>query len=103
LTSERTQRTGAAIRRAGADWAILTGFENVCYAAGHVASIEDGFSPFAGGPSTAFVSKVGDVVGLVVPNRVGGGSGVATLRSSSPTSATRPRSRRTRRETTFER
>jgi Xaa-Pro aminopeptidase len=68
VTSERTRRAGEAIRQAGADWAILTGFENVCYAAGHVASIEDGFSPFAGGPSTAFVSKGGDVVGLVVPN-----------------------------------
>jgi Xaa-Pro aminopeptidase len=68
MANERAKRAGEAIRRAGADWGILTGFENVCYASGHVASIEDGFSPFAGGPSTAFVSKGGDVVGLVVPN-----------------------------------
>jgi Xaa-Pro aminopeptidase len=68
MTTERARRAGEAIRKAGADWGILTGFENVCYAAGHVASIEDGFSSFAGGPSTAIVSKAGDVVGLVVSN-----------------------------------
>lgn len=68
MTNERAKRAGEAIRKAGADWGILTGFENVCYAAGHVASIEDGFSSFAGGPGTAIVSKAGDVVGLVVSN-----------------------------------
>src|SRR3954462_3458081 len=68
VIKERAKRAGEAIRKAGADWGILTGFEDVCYASGHVASIEDGFSPFAGGPSTAIVSQGGDVVGLVVPD-----------------------------------
>jgi Xaa-Pro aminopeptidase len=79
LVNERAKRAGEAIRRAGADWGILSGFENVCYAAGHVASIEDGLSPFAGGPSTAFVSKGGDVVGLVIPNVEAGGENFATI------------------------
>src|SRR3954452_16737981 len=68
MINERSRRAGAAVRRCGADWGILTGFENVCYAAGHVAAIEDGFSSFAGGPATAIVAKGGDVVGLVVSN-----------------------------------
>jgi Xaa-Pro aminopeptidase len=74
MTNDRAKRAGDAIRNAGADWGILTGFENVCYAAGHVASIEDGFSSFAGGPGTAIVSKAGDVVGLVVSNVEGEGA-----------------------------
>jgi Xaa-Pro aminopeptidase len=77
MTHERAKRAGEAIRKAGADWGILTGFENVCYAAGHVASIEDGFSSFAGGPGTAIVSKAGDVVGLVVSNVEGEGAAAA--------------------------
>ncbi len=68
MSNERAKRAGEAIRKSGADWGIFTGFENVCYASGHVASIEDGFSPFAGGPSTAIVSKDGSVIGLVAPN-----------------------------------
>jgi Xaa-Pro aminopeptidase len=77
MTNERAKRAGEAIGKAGADWGILTGFENVCYAAGHVASIEDGFSSFAGGPGTAIVSKAGDVVGLVVSNVEGEGAAAA--------------------------
>jgi Xaa-Pro aminopeptidase len=77
MTNDRAKRAGEAIRKAGADWGILTGFENVCYAAGHVASIEDGFSSFAGGPGTAIVSKAGDVVGLVVSNVEGEGAAAA--------------------------
>jgi Xaa-Pro aminopeptidase len=77
MTNERAKRAGDAIRKAGGDWGILTGFENVCYAAGHVAPIEDGFSSFAGGPGTAIVSKAGDVVGLVVSNVEGEGAAAA--------------------------
>ena len=64
---ERLQRTAASVREVGADWAVLTGPDTVCYATGHVVPIEAGFSPFAGGPSLALVGAEG-AVGLVAPN-----------------------------------
>ncbi len=56
---ERLQRTAAAAKAIGADWAVLTNYDSVCYATGHVVPIEAGASPFAGGPTTAFVSADG--------------------------------------------
>lgn len=64
---ERLQRTAAAAKVAGADWAILTGVDSVAYATGHIVPVEAGPSPFAGGPSTAFISTDGQC-GLVVAN-----------------------------------
>lgn len=67
MTDERTARIAAAARDLGVDWVALTSPDAVCYATGHVEPIEWGPSPFAGGPTTAFVGRSGDV-GLVAPN-----------------------------------
>ena len=64
---ERQQNTSMAIREAGVDWAILTSPDAVAYAAGHVVPIEAGSSPFAGGPTTAIVSREG-LCGLLAAN-----------------------------------
>jgi Xaa-Pro dipeptidase len=52
----------------GADWALLTSPDAVCYATHHTGIIETGPSPFAGGPSLAFVSSDGSTVALLVNN-----------------------------------
>lgn len=62
---ERSSKVGAALLEAGADWAVLTSPDGVCYATGHEVPIEAGPSPFAGGPSTAVVSPAGETVLLV--------------------------------------
>lgn len=62
---ERSCKVGAALLEAGADWAVLTSPDGVCYATGHEVPIEAGPSPFAGGPSTAVVSRAGGTVLLV--------------------------------------
>ena len=62
--ADRTQRVAAATRAAGADWAVLTSPDAVCYATGHIVPIEAGPSPFAGGPTIALVSRTG-TVGLI--------------------------------------
>jgi Xaa-Pro aminopeptidase len=64
---ERLQRTAAATKSVGADWAIVTNVDSVSYASGHVVPIEAGPSPFAGGPTTAFVG-VGGACGIVAAN-----------------------------------
>ncbi len=64
---ERLQRAAAAVKSTGSDWGALTHFGSICYATGHVAPIETGFSPFAGGPTTAFIAADG-VCGLIVAN-----------------------------------
>lgn len=77
---ERLKRTAEAARGLGADWAVLTSFDSVCYATGHVVPIEAGASPFAGGPTTAFVGKDG-ACGLVAAN-VEAGAGQASRADS---------------------
>jgi Xaa-Pro dipeptidase len=67
VRDERTERTVGALQSVGADWALLTSVEAVCYASGHQIPIELGPSPHAGGPSTAIVAKDG-FVALVVQN-----------------------------------
>jgi Xaa-Pro aminopeptidase len=57
-----------AARTAGADWAVLSSTDAVCYATQHTGIIETGHSPFAGGPSLAFVSADASVVALLVNN-----------------------------------
>lgn len=64
---ERLARTAASVRASGCDWAVLTGLDSLCYATGHVAPLETGPSPFAGGPSVALIGADG-VAGLVVAN-----------------------------------
>lgn len=64
---ERNLRTGRAVADSGADWAVLTSPEAVCYATGHVVPIEAGPSPFAGGPTCALVDREGNAA-LVVAN-----------------------------------
>ncbi len=51
----------------GADWAVLSGPDAVCYATGHPLPIETGPSPFTGGPALAFVGRSGGL-GLVCSN-----------------------------------
>ena len=68
MRDERILRVAEAARRAGADWALLTSADAVCYATQHVGIIETGQSPFAGGPSLAFVSSDASTVALLVNN-----------------------------------
>jgi Xaa-Pro dipeptidase len=56
---ERQQRVARAAARAGGGWAILTDPDTVAYASGHEVPYETGPSPFAGGPTTAFVAPDG--------------------------------------------
>jgi len=65
--TERAARVAEAVRELGADWAVLTQPDADAYATGHVVPIEAGPSPFAGGPTTAFVGRDG-AVGLVAAN-----------------------------------
>jgi Xaa-Pro dipeptidase len=65
MPDERVDRVAATLREIGADFAVLTSVEAVCYATGFAGSIEWGASPFAGGPNTALVTRDG-TVGLVV-------------------------------------
>ena len=68
MSDERALRVAEAARSVGADWALLTSADAVCYATQHTGIIEWGVSPFAGGPSLAFVSADGSVVALLVNN-----------------------------------
>ena len=56
---ERRQRAAQAVRDVGADWAVLTSADAVCYATGHAPPIETGPSPFAGGPTTVLLGADG--------------------------------------------
>lgn len=56
---ERQRRVADAAREAHAGWAVITGPDAVCYASGHEVPYETGPSPFAGGPTTAFVAPDG--------------------------------------------
>ncbi len=64
---ERLAKTIAAIKEVGADWGVFTSPDGVAYALGHIASIEAGPSPFAGGPSLGIVGVNGET-GLLVTN-----------------------------------
>lgn len=64
---ERTLRVSAAAAEVGADWALLTAPETVCYATGYEVPIETGPSPFQGGPPIALVGRDG-TSGLLVTN-----------------------------------
>jgi Xaa-Pro aminopeptidase len=68
MRDERTLRVAEAARKVGADWALLTSPDAVCYATQHTGILETGPSPFAGGPSLAFVSSDASTVALLVNN-----------------------------------
>ena len=55
----RQERLAAALAAERADWALLTGFDAVCYATGHVAPLGAGPVPFCGGPALAIVDAQG--------------------------------------------
>ncbi len=61
MSEPRALHVAEAGRRSGADWVILTSVDAVTYAAGHVAPVEAGPSPFTGGPTTAIVAADGSV------------------------------------------
>lgn len=59
---ERRHKAAEAVAAAGADWALLTGADTIAYVSGHIAPIEAGPSPFAGGPTTAILGCDGSCV-----------------------------------------
>lgn len=72
---ENIKRIQTLLNESSADWAVLSGHDSVCFATGHIVPIETGPSPFAGGPTVAFISRDG-VVGVVCANiEAGQGSG----------------------------
>jgi Xaa-Pro dipeptidase len=68
VRDERTLRAAEAARASGADWAVLSSTDAVCYATQHTGVIETGHSPFDGGPSLALVSSDASAVALLVNN-----------------------------------
>lgn len=72
------RRIAELLAEEGADWALLSGFDSVCFATGHICGIETGPSPFAGGPSLALVGRDG-TVGLVCSNTEGGQTAHPTI------------------------
>jgi Xaa-Pro dipeptidase len=64
---ERLERTAAAVRGLGADWAVLASVDAVAYATGHVVPVEAGPSPFAGGPTLALVAADGSAPASSAP------------------------------------
>lgn len=71
-------RVADLLAEEGADWAVLSGFDSVCFATGHISGIETGPSPFGGGPALAFVGRDG-TVGLVCSNTEGGQTAHETI------------------------
>ncbi|WP_160012291.1 Xaa-Pro peptidase family protein [Rhizobium sp. 18055] len=67
MVKERVSRVANVLREIGADFALLTSHDAVCYATGHIGQIELGPSPFAGGPVLAMVGRDGNA-GLLRSN-----------------------------------
>jgi Xaa-Pro aminopeptidase len=67
MIGEQEERIRLCLKEMGADWAILSGPDAVCYATGQPIPIETGPSPFTGGPALAFVGRSGGI-GLVCSN-----------------------------------
>ena len=67
MTAEHGDRIRGCLAELGADWAVLSGPDAVCYATGQPIPIETGPSPFTGGPALAFVGRGGGL-GLVCSN-----------------------------------
>src|SRR5262245_57666946 len=79
MRDERTLRVAEAAREAGADWAVLSSPDLVCYATQHTAILETGPSPFTGGPTLAFVASDASTVALLVNNLEGGSAAEALV------------------------
>jgi Xaa-Pro aminopeptidase len=73
---ERNARIAALLGPIGADWALLTGADSVCYATGHEAPAGAGPSPFAGGPSLAAVGRDGRTALVVEASERGPAEGL---------------------------
>ncbi|PRY25352.1 Xaa-Pro aminopeptidase [Aliiruegeria haliotis] len=71
---ENAKRLAGMLAEIGADWAVLTGPDSVCFATGHVVPVEIGPNPFSGGPTIAFVGR-DEAVGVVCPNTDAGQGG----------------------------
>jgi len=67
MTNEQGDRIRLCLTELGADWAVLSGPDAVCYATGQPIPIETGPSPFTGGPALAVVGRSGGL-GLVCSN-----------------------------------
>ncbi|WP_426127726.1 M24 family metallopeptidase [Pararhizobium sp. PWRC1-1] len=67
MTKDRQDRIRDVLSELGADWALLSTPDAVCYATGQVIPIETGPSPFTGGPALAFIGRQGGT-GLVCSN-----------------------------------
>jgi Xaa-Pro dipeptidase len=67
MMHETEDRIRQCLTELGADWAVLSGPDAVCYATGQPIPIETGPSPFTGGPALAFVGRSGGL-GLVCSN-----------------------------------
>lgn len=67
VVDERCQRVSEAIHECGADCALLTNFDSICYATGYVSDLESGPSAFAGGPAMAIVLQNGESI-LILSN-----------------------------------
>ena len=72
----RRRNTIEAAQASGADWALLSAPDTLAYAAGHVAGIETGPSPFDGGPTLALVGPDGEA--RIVCNELEAGIAAAT-------------------------
>ena len=72
MVDDRTRRVAEAAVEAGADWALLTAPDAVCYATGYEVPIETGPSPFQGGPALALVARDGECFLLVTDDEYGG-------------------------------
>jgi Xaa-Pro aminopeptidase len=57
MTWENVGRVAGLLAEEGLDWLVLSSFDGVCFATGHVAGIETGPSPFSGGPTLALVGR----------------------------------------------
>ena len=65
MTADTSTRIATATAACGASWALLSGADSVCYAAGHIVPIETGASPFQGGPSLVLVTSDGTTARIV--------------------------------------
>lgn len=80
MTWQNIERLAGLLADEGLDWAVLSSFDSVSFATGHVVGIETGASPFAGGPTLALVGRDGSH-GIVASNVEGVQSATARYES----------------------
>jgi Xaa-Pro dipeptidase len=59
---DRNSRVAQALADANVDFAVIAGFDNLCYITGYAGDLESGPSPFGGGPLVAIVTRDGEAV-----------------------------------------